>query len=66
MRDNSFIVGAALSAKIIRRKVTKEGEMYHDVENLFIQPDSSNEPCLFLVWPFTVTHVIDKESPFWT
>ena len=65
MRPKSFIVGAALGAKIIRRKETKEGEMYHDAEVLTIEPDSCNEANLFLVWPFTVIHVIDKHSPFY-
>ena len=65
MRPKSFIVGATLGAKIIRRKETKEGEMYHDAEVLTIEPDSCNEANLFLVWPFTVIHVIDKHSPFY-
>ena len=65
MRPKSFIVGATLGAKIIRRKETKEGEMYHDAEVLTIKPDSSEEANLFLVWPFTVIHVIDKNSPFY-
>ena len=65
MRPKSFIVGATLGAKIIRRKETKEGEMYHDAEVLTIKPDSSEEANLFLVWSFTVIHVIDKNSPFY-
>ena len=65
MRPQSFIVGASLGAKIIRRKETKEGEMYHDAEALNIEPDSSNETNLFLVWPLSVIHVIDKHSPFY-
>ena len=32
MRQDSFIVNAQISVKVIRRKVTDEGEMYHDVE----------------------------------
>ena len=65
MRNDSYIVGAAISAKVIRRRVSAEGEMYHDVTPLIIVPDTSNEPCMFLIWPFTVMHVIDKESPFY-
>ncbi len=65
MRHDSFIVGCSLSAKVIRRRVSQEGEMYHDVQPLNIAPDSSNEPCMFLIWPFTVIHVIDKDSPFY-
>ena len=65
MRSDSFIVGAQISAKLIRRKVTDEGEMFHDVQQINIAPDSSNEPCMFLIWPITVLHVIDEESPFY-
>ena len=65
IRDDSFIVGTQISAKLIRRRITKEGEMFHDVEQFNITPDSSNETCIFLIWPITVVHVIDKESPFW-
>jgi len=39
--------------------------MFHDVNPLNILPDSSNEPCVFLIWPITVIHVIDEESPFY-
>ena len=64
MRKDSFIVGTGISAKLIRRRVTEEGEMFHDVSPLTIEPDSSNEPCIFLIWPITVIHVIDEDSPF--
>ncbi len=65
MRPDSFIVGAQLSAKIIRRRVTDEGEMFHDVAPINISPDSSSEPCIFLIWPITVLHVLDEDSPFY-
>ena len=65
MRHDSFIVNASLSIKVIRRKVTEEGEMYHDVVPLKIKPDSAEEPCVFLIWPITVIHVIDEDSPFY-
>ena len=29
-----------------------------------ISPDSSNEPCIFFVWPLEIVHIIDEESPF--
>jgi len=65
MRDDSFIVGTQLSAKIIRRKCTAEGEMYHDTQPITIVPETSNEPCVLLIWPLTVLHVIDEDSPFY-
>ena len=65
MRHDSFIVSPALSVKVIRRISTKEGEMYHEVIPIKISPDSSEEPCIFLIWPMSVVHVIDKESPLY-
>ena len=65
MRHDSFIVNPALSVKIIRRRVTEEGEMYHEVIPIKITPDSTEEPCIFLIWPMSVIHVIDENSPFY-
>lgn len=65
MRPDSFIVGAQISAKLIRRRVTSEGEMFHEVSPFKIIPDSSDECCIFLIWPITVLHYIDDESPFY-
>ena len=65
MRHDSFIVNASLSVKIIRRRVSDEGEMYHEVIPIKIKPDSAEEPCVFMIWPITVMHVIDEESPFY-
>lgn len=65
MRDDSFIVGTQLSAKVIRRRSTQEGEMYHDIKAIKIHPETSCEPCVLLIWPLTLIHVIDEESPFY-
>ena len=65
MRHDSFIVNASLSVKIIRRRVTEEGEMLHEVVPLKITPNSAEEPCIFLIWPITVVHIIDEESPLY-
>ena len=65
MRHNSFIVNATLSVKIIRRRISDEGEMYHEATPIKIKPDSAEEPCVFLIWPITVIHTIDEESPFY-
>ena len=65
MRHDSFIVNASISVKIIRRRVSDEGEMYHEVNPIKIKPDSAEEPCVFMIWPITVLHVIDEDSPFY-
>ena len=65
MRPCSYIVGTQISAKLIRRRVTEEGEMFHDVAPIKIKPDCAEETCIFLLWPATVIHEIDEESPFY-
>merc|ERR1711874_919275 len=40
MRHDSFIINAALSIKVIRRRVTEEGEMYHETMPIKIKPDN--------------------------
>ncbi len=45
--------------------MTEEGEMFHDVTPIEITPDSSSEPCVFLIWPITVIHVLNEDSPFY-
>ena len=30
-----------------------------------VLPNTSEEPCLFFVWPLEVVHVIDQDSPFY-
>jgi potassium inwardly-rectifying channel subfamily J len=32
---------------------------------LKITPDSTEEPCLFFVWPLEIVHTIDEESPLY-
>ena len=51
--------------KILRRKVTEEGELYHDMKMIKVEPDVSKESCVFFVWPLDIVHVIDEESPFY-
>lgn len=33
--------------------------------SLTVSPDSSDESCIFFVWPLEIVHVIDKESPLY-
>ena len=30
-----------------------------------VEPNTSQEPCIFFVWPLEVVHVIDQYSPFY-
>ena len=48
-----------------RRRVTAEGELYHEMTMMKIEPDTSNEPCIFFVWPLEVIHKIDEDSPLY-
>ena len=48
--------------KILRRKATEEGEIYHEMKNLKVELSST---CIFFVWPLDIVHVIDEDSPFY-
>lgn len=65
LRDDNFILGTQISAKLMRRRVSGEGEMYQEMTPLAIEPDTSSEPCIFFIWPLQVTHTIDQDSPFY-
>ncbi|XP_053213545.1 ATP-sensitive inward rectifier potassium channel 12-like [Panonychus citri] len=66
VRNRSHIIGASISALVIDRKVTSEGEVvpyYHNrVEVKFDNSDSN----VFLVWPATIVHEVDSSSPFYS
>ena len=49
----------------MRRRVTLEGEMYQEMQNVKVDPETSSESCIFFVWPLDIVHVIDKDSPFY-
>ena len=82
LRDDNFILGTQVSfgdnlrnayslflqitAKILRRKITAEGEMYQDMQMIKVEPNTSQEPCIFFVWPLEIVHVIDQDSPFYS
>ena len=42
-----------------------EGEVYQDMENMAVHPDTTSESCIFFVWPLDIVHVIDSSSPFY-
>lgn len=61
----SHLVEAHVRAVVIKRKITKEGEVLplyqFDVDLGFDQ----GRDRLFLVWPVILVHKINEESPFW-
>ena len=52
LRDDNFILGTQISAKILRRRISVEGEVYQDMENMAVHPDTASESCIFFVWLF--------------
>ncbi|XP_023243770.1 G protein-activated inward rectifier potassium channel 3-like [Centruroides sculpturatus] len=61
----SHIISAQISAQLIRRKLTLEGEVlpyYHTP--LDVRFDDGGDS-VFLIWPATIVHVIDDTSPFY-
>ncbi len=65
VRNRSHIIGASVSAQIISRKVTQEGEVipyYHT--QIDVKFDNSDEN-VFLIWPATIVHEINERSPFY-
>ena len=45
--------------------MTAEGEIYQDIQMIKVEPNTSQEPCIFFVWPLEIVHVIDQDSPFY-
>ncbi|CAL1276834.1 unnamed protein product [Larinioides sclopetarius] len=61
----SHIIGANISAQVIRRKVTLEGEVipyYHT--QIEVKFDDAGDR-VFLIWPATIVHEINENSPFY-
>uniref|UniRef100_A0A336LU92 CSON004672 protein n=1 Tax=Culicoides sonorensis TaxID=179676 RepID=A0A336LU92_CULSO len=61
----SHIIEAHVRAQIIRRKVTREGEVlgFYQQE-LQVGADGSDDRLMF-IWPTTIVHKIDKQSPLY-
>ncbi|XP_034180526.1 uncharacterized protein LOC117604515 isoform X2 [Osmia lignaria lignaria] len=61
----SHIIGAAIRAQVIRSKTTKEGEILsQNQQELAVGTDGQNEN-LFFIWPTTIVHKINADSPFY-
>merc|ERR1719369_700716 len=65
LRDDNFILGTQISAKLLRRRISTEGEVYQEMHNLVINPETTSECCIFFVWPLDIVHVIDQDSPLY-
>lgn len=65
VRSKSHIIGATIRASLVSQKVTEEGEtipFYH--HRLDIKMDDSKNS-LLLIWPVTVVHLINEQSPLY-
>lgn len=61
----SHIIEAHVTAQIIRRKITKEGEtMPFYQQNMEVSCDGGDDRLMF-IWPTIVVHKIDKDSPLY-
>ncbi|XP_076655839.1 uncharacterized protein LOC143360663 isoform X2 [Halictus rubicundus] len=61
----SHIIGAAVRAQLIRSRTTKEGEILsQNQQELAVGTDGQNGN-LFFIWPTTIVHKINSESPFY-
>lgn len=66
VRSKSHVIGATIRASLVSQKVTEEGEtipFYHHQLEVKID-DSKNS--LLLIWPVTVVHIMDANSPFFS
>ncbi|XP_063618371.1 G protein-activated inward rectifier potassium channel 3-like isoform X1 [Cydia splendana] len=61
----SHIIGASVRAQLIRSRTTKEGEVLsHYQTELELNADGCDSN-LFFIWPITMVHRINAESPFY-
>ncbi|XP_053608110.1 G protein-activated inward rectifier potassium channel 3-like isoform X1 [Plodia interpunctella] len=61
----SHIIGASVRAQLIRSRTTKEGEVLsHYQTELDLNADGCDSN-LFFIWPITMVHRINAESPFY-
>ncbi|CAG0924329.1 unnamed protein product, partial [Notodromas monacha] len=62
----SHIIEAHVRVQMIRRRVTAEGEVIpYDQRELNVGYDTG-EDRLFFIWPTTIVHMIDENSPFYS
>ncbi|XP_076275948.1 G protein-activated inward rectifier potassium channel 3-like isoform X2 [Rhynchophorus ferrugineus] len=61
----SHIIGASIRAQLIRNKKTKEGEILSNFQTELLVNADGCDGNLFFIWPMTIVHKIDEESPFY-
>lgn len=62
----SHIIGATVRAQVIRSITTKEGEILTlNQKELTVGTDDNNNGNIFFIWPMTIIHKINAESPFY-
>jgi len=65
MREKSHLIGATIKARVIRSRVTPEGEILSPhISYLKTVIDEYDEQ-VFLAWPMVAVHVIDRDSPMY-
>nr|CAD7613455.1 unnamed protein product [Timema genevievae] len=62
----SHIIGTTVRAQMIRARTTKEGELIPQSQSELRLGTDGGDENLFFIWPTTVVHRIDKESPLYT
>jgi len=61
----SHIIGASIRAQLIRPRTTKEGEVLSTYQTeLDVKADGCDGD-LFFIWPMTIVHKIDEDSPLY-
>lgn len=61
----SHIIGASIRAQLIRAKKTKEGEILNNFQTELNVHADGCDGNLFFIWPMTIVHKIDEDSPFY-
>lgn len=61
----SHIIESHVRAQIIRKKVTKEGEVLPFYQQELQVGADGNEDRLFFIWPTTIVHKINRQSPLY-
>ncbi|XP_026488317.2 G protein-activated inward rectifier potassium channel 3-like isoform X2 [Vanessa tameamea] len=61
----SHIVEAHIRAQIIRRKITREGEMLPFYQQELKVGADGEEDRLMFIWPMTIVHKINEKSPLY-
>ncbi|GLH06104.1 ATP-sensitive inward rectifier potassium, partial [Gryllus bimaculatus] len=61
----SHIVEAHVRAQLIRQKVTAEGELLPYFQQELRVGGDGDEERIFFIWPTTIVHCIDRQSPLY-